>query len=637
MSLHLLRSNLCELSFSSRLDETLLIGDGKRIFLKNRGTGAFLSLFSSNVSTGEKLQKTLTSVKAHCWKEIEKLQKAKKVYFTELAATLKRKRPNPKALETAEKTILVFCLHLRPFMKQVIKGEEKPYIAFLCQDEKGDRRESLVKLFSAVALCRRLKDFSLVTGEEVPLPLLLKICRDKELKVGEADTIQHWLKQVKASSSKKIPSFGPSLANTLVRAPFFHKLLHDATGFFKEAVLEEGESPDLGLLEARLISAGYQAFNEPDEEHLCWRAKVKAGDTLDIGGKEYKLGKALHAAELQIDDPFIFEVVNQPELEVVLPWTPSDPYLKHLDQRSFHCGLIQQKVIGVGRRGAVLVRERLYEPFSDIRWRGRSLDVSDPEDQNNLEPLIELIKGFLTLPFTPYPLDLKNFGYTLKGEMRASALLRPIHKSFEHLENFAYECAYANTEFFNQAIYRKLMWETGLAKCQEALAYRDVVIWALEGCDEESVITLNGEITLADIVARRQTLYCQIQDVQATLLAQLQCAGYELPKEDLLQKKLSQAIMETYEDRCPGSLLIPQRDFELLAYDRFLYLEKPLFQLPIFEEICKEIEAEMADYKTLPPNRRKRAYYRRKGIYDLGQAKLALNRGIQAFHKSRSS
>jgi hypothetical protein len=631
MSLSQLRSNLCELSFAKQINSENFVSSGKFLYYKNSLMWNRLSYLTLPEERETKLNQTLATVKDLLWKKIENLEQAKRSYYKELAASLKKERFNPKRLKAAEKIILTFNLYLKPFMKQVLHEEEKPYLAFMC----SGKQKSLKELFSAVQLCRRLKDFSLVSKGEVPLQILLKISRDKDLRVSEEDKVKVWLKRVKASAGKKIPAFGPSIENNLVKAPFFHKLLLDLTGFFNESVLKKGEISDLGLLEARLISAGYKAFHEPDADFLCRRSRWNTGDLLEIGGKKYKLAEQLAAPRTNVSDPVIFAVVGRRDVEVVFPWTPSDPYLNHLEERSQQCGIVQAKVLGVGYRGAAILRERLYEPLSEIQWKSRGLHVSHPEDQRNLAPIIELLKGFLTQPFTPHPLALNHFAYNAAGEMRAAALLRPIHKSFEHLEKFAYECAYGSGDYFFQSIYRKIMLESGLGQCEEALAYHDVVRWALEERDEEASITLDGEITLTDILERRAQLYHEVRRIFAHLEGRVK-RFYEIPDEGRFLAALGRAVLDTYFDRCPGSLLIPLVDFEELAYERYLYIEKPLMQEAFFERACKEIEEEMASADSLREDRRKRAYYRQKGIYHLGQAQKALDRGLAAFTSRHS-
>lgn len=551
MSLADLRANLIEMNHAYDLRQDL-VPSGNRVYHKAFSQGQWLCFWSFGSDLTPQLDQVLAQIKELFWSQIKILDEQKAIYFTHLADKLNKQPFHPDKMEKSRQQILHFCLHFKPLLRAVTKGETAPYLEFF----KLNHHEEFKKLKStceAVRFCQRMADFEAVTESEIPLRILLKVASNKELTPSRSRHYEKWLEKVRSSIGNRIASFQGGAKNEFVQSRFLHRMLTNLVQFMQVHVPDH--KAHLGVLEASLCEHKYKEVEFPDNKQLRWRDGMQKGEILQLGDQRFILGDILEA-HADPRKPLVFAVEGDGSVQVEIYQNEAWYHLKEYEEELAHCGLMRAKVLLTERNGAVVIRERLYRPLSESDWTSDRNRLS-AQDRITAEPIVELIMSLSKLPFTPYPLEPDKFLFNFDGEMRAGACLIQQPKSFEMLELLAFQCAFDSQNQFYLPVFLHLMHASQLSQTLEAKEYYDVVKKTLENSESVEVIaSRNSNIKNKFIQELRKQVYYAIREVKAKCLIDLE---EEYGLNGNYADYVDQAIKETYKKYCPGRII--EKDF----------------------------------------------------------------------------
>lgn len=555
MSLNLLAYQLAQLKFSEDPQDTFV--KAPLLPLLFNKTTPLGNLFKNNQLSSDNLQisTALENIKNRFWKEIEKIEKASKDFTPLLMQKIKKISFDQTQLEDAEAIILIRCLWLHTFMLDVVHEAELPYLNLL-YNHSEDKKKELIKVVEKALLCKRIKDFEIVTEKAIPFPLLFKLSQTDDLNDDDERELKSWLEQIENSKEKLLDAFvTDKVENSYAKTPFIHKLLRALFIFYNENCDPQEQCLNLGRLEDRLEKKGLPFSTTSDPKVILQRAQYVPGYTFKMSGQEFEIEAILFNPE---NDPYqsvIYSIKDRPDLELIFYINKALPFLENYAIRVTHCGPKIYKVYD--SQEAMLIRERLYGALNTISWVSTydAIDInSDPviakEDQEEIESIKDLIIGLLNLQITPYELTPSNFAYNYEKALRATKIMTPCKKSLEAIQLFAFKCACGDQKKLSLPIIAYLMHQTGLVK--HFKEYHDLVQYTLEG--QKKMIDLNKKIKNKKKLKIREEFYNNILTFQSELLEKLKKSYPATPK---LKKLIDQAIIDVHNQFCPGSLLIP--------------------------------------------------------------------------------
>lgn len=620
-SLTTLRSNLIEMSLAEDLHRDLVASSNqKRVF------GRTVKAFSSQ--SYFHLDGTLKKIKEIFWEHVGELQKQTKIFFEHLNAELRKEKYHPDEKDNAFAKILYFCMRMKPVMQDVIKDRIKPYLTFLLQKEKGERLD-LKELFSVARFCQKMKDFELSSDDPLPLDLLFRasLGRNPKFKVKEKEKLQAWLNKVKAAAYKKIASFEGPIENSFVKVRFINKLLREITDYFNAEVVSEGQKSDLGCLELELLELGLEVFSIPDSKHITWRSRLEPGSIIDVNEDRLELGEILENEEREDHLPMIFAVKDDPSREVVIEPNGALSNLRYLEERCLHCGVPKAQVIAMEKYGAAYVRERLYSSLNFIHWRSLEWEIGTTYDKPRCQPLLQLINGFMNMPFTPYPLVPYAIAENVDKEFRATRMLIPALKSFEYLENFVRLLSQGDQDRVNPAVFSYLMRESGMRDMPEALVYQDLVRMACNNEERSKATSLNFTIVVQAIIDKRIEIFDRIVRLRDAIKEKI-LHSYKVKSKKQLDKDIALAVVSAHRHYCPGSFLLDIFEEQALEYT-FITLQPELkdeFYRPHFERVYQELMQENKLDSDAFKHWKKRANHHAVGVYNVQQIDAILKK-----------
>lgn len=503
----------------------------------------------------------LERIKKAFWGRIELLEELKRVFFEHLAFELNQQPYNPKEQDRAQRKLLSFALHMKPLIHDVLKDRPNICVDLLCdpssETEGHFQKQRLASLFGRIRLCQKMQDLALLTQAPFPLKTLLDLSLEKPLKAKQKKELEAWVQKIQGVVHKKVASFQGPIENSFSKVRFIHRLLGGVVSYFNEAVLpQEGKRADLGAIEMELFGTGLTALNDSDPKHIEWRNHLHPGSPIWIHHQKYVLGEILENPIKTSDRPVVFAVEEDPSLQIEIETNESRAYLRDFEETLLHCGLIRGEVKAISHQGSVILRQRLQGHLDKIVWfpSGNHLTV---------QPIVDLVKGLILMPFTPFPLVPAAFGFDAEGAMRAEYCLVPRPKRFEDIEDFVYQCSLGASQEIHQGVFTHLMSASGLHLLPEARSYQALVRDAAQEKDVGRAISRHGTLSDPILLARRKELYDKILSVKEESKDRYR-QDYGKTFDKKWDKKLQGAIEEVHLVHCPGSLLIP--DFSDRVY-----------------------------------------------------------------------
>lgn len=556
---------------------------GRVLIWLYRYAGKILPIFKNRQRS---LQIAIESSKAQFFKEVQHLENYEKSLNLGLKSALEGK-PEGKLFLRAKEELQLFSRFFSPLMKEFRKAREERILDLLVPDSKvlEAKATSFKTLFHNLHFYQKLFDFEEVTKTPLPLSILRKMSFDQQLSVEEENRIKKWISKIENSAKQKVASFQGPLDNSLVRVRYVHRMFYHLVDFINKNSKTLEKRAEVEVLEARLVNLGYKIFEECDPKHIAYRNTLKQGDKIQWGARELIIGQILVNPERDPHYPIIFSVENDPRLEIIIYHNEAWSYLQRFQESILHCGIKPKEDLGISEFGRVIVSERLYYFLNQIRWTSMGSEIGQ-KDFVLAQPIVELLRGLITRPFTPQPLLPEYFAFNYNNEMRARECLVPGIKSYTALENFAYECAMGRDRKFNAAVFSHLITASGLGETKEAKAYLTLLEDALAGKDPEKSISLNSTLADEALLKRRGEFFYAIQNIYEECVESI-LEKYQISSEAALRKAVSEELILYYTKRCPGSVIIPKFSEKVVQYT--LMKLQPQLREEYFEEVANSI------------------------------------------------
>lgn len=450
-----LRPNLVELA-SAKSDSDLIAFGNNRVFNKHYGWGKFLNFFSCGKQSPERVRTILQNIQKTAYKQLIHVWEQREIYFQQLGREIRGERFSIKDREKAEKELLQFCFYMKPLMRDVRRGKNAFYLNLIF-GEKKDLLEEWKEVFSIINVFQRIKNVEITLKTPLPLISLMKAASSLPLKAREETEVDHWLTQLGSSLNLKIPSFKGLVNCTFAEVRFLHRFLRDIVSMFNELKSETSNKAVTGVIEAYIQNLNCPEFNLPDKKHQEWAKSLRPGAIVkDTKGQKYTIGRVLQWDRNYPKIPAALSLKGHPDLELVIDRNEAIGYLNNYTADLMQCGIIKAKDVAFEEKGRANIQERIPYLLSDIDWKNGYIEAS--------KPIIELVRGFIALPFTPGPLTRATFGFNRQGEMRARHLLTIRDKSWDELEAFVLEIAHDSSGNFYRKAYDHIMEQSGLIR-----------------------------------------------------------------------------------------------------------------------------------------------------------------------------
>jgi hypothetical protein len=457
-----LRDNFVEMNRAKSSDDLIAVGKN-RVFCKHFGWGKFIHFFTRGWNHSERVEAVLQNIRLSFDDRIRRIENQKYLYFNHLGRELRGERFSIKDKEKAEREILQFCLRMRPLMQDVICGRDAFYLNLLVDSQKELLME-WKEIFKVIRFFQRIKDLEITLKTPLPYLPFLKVATSQPIKARENDQIKNWLGLLTRSRNQKLTSFKGNVECKYSKVRFLHRLLRDLVTLFKDFNQDESKWPAVAVLEQYLQSLGSLEFTAPDNKHLEWARSLHPGSVVRANGVDYEIGEMLQREDEHPEIPIIFALKGHPDLNLIIDCNEAIGCQKDYQAELKHCGVKLFKPIAVEEKGRALIAESLPYALADIQWVSKGKKIDPAYDTLAANPIVELVKGLMKLPFTPGPLTRESFAFNYKGEMRATGLLVIGGKSWKKLEDFVHEMAHDSYENFYQPVYDYIMEQSGLSR-----------------------------------------------------------------------------------------------------------------------------------------------------------------------------
>lgn len=617
MTLKILRANLIEIAQSQGKKQKLIASlDGKRVYSRSFFWGRLLVILTFWRNQDKALTRALARIQKSFAHEIKHLETARAEFFKAFGEEVQGKPHDGHKKGSAHIKLLHFAMRFKPLMKDVIKDRASHFECVIGKDPEAIAQ--LKSLFRSIALCRKIKDFELVTKCEFPGAVLFKLASDDPLTDKEKSVLEKWIAHIQNSDAKAVTSLkGPFLENPYKDVRFIHRMLFDLVKFYQE--IDPKKKVLLGRLEARLYQHGLTVFEQPDNALNKKRCELLVGERIKCDGETYVLGDILANEIRDHRYPVVFEVQGNPEIELVFNHNEAWMHLQDFEEQVVHCGILMQQRLAADEVGSLQVRERLFAPLNSIEWQTdlKSLENEvTKQDEMAAQPVVLLLKSLVQLTFTPFPLLPNMFFFNAKGAMRAKDCLIPGDKSFERLEEFAFLTSQDPYGGYHPSVFNHLMKESGLSKTNEALEYHELVRRAASGYDAKMIVTGNGSIGAPELLKARGDLCNRIIDIKYNT-AEAVHFNYEGFKESELFSAIEDAICKIHLEYSPGTILHP--NFEQLVYKEVLKSLKPQLKKNPLLKAKKALDD--TDKSATLDKKQDEAVFQQLGIYNPKQMK----------------
>jgi hypothetical protein len=581
-----LRNNLI-VGASTQFEPNRLVTSfsGKTLYSVKSLPGVFFKLFQSKEKREEKTLLAIEGIRQKFWEHVADLLECRTTYIEGYKNKLQGKVYDLNGVEAAEKTILHSTLYFKPIFKAVDKRQELPVVKFLLHQREEDQTVDFVRLCGFMRFVQRKKDFELVTGVETPLVPLQKLYTYNRLRAKEEAKVRAWIEKIGEAKQRPIPGFNGKKVFRLHTNRSIHRYLK-AIAEYLLMIEPEKHIMRLGLLECKLLKRGFTVLQEPDPDHIAWRDALHEGVEIRFGSESIVLAEDLPCAPHEVPDQTrVFAVKDDPSKEVVTYQSESELLRRIYSVHKFHYGIRLAKNLSFNNQLQLVIRERLYKPISEFEWSGHS--PLTQEDRQLLEPILDLLKKFIALDYTPDPggrdLRASDFKFTAEGEMRSAISMSFVPKNYRMLEYFVFDCARGN-----QAVYETLMKESGLHQFEEYRAYVTVVKRALKGREREDAATGYGFYELESLLEDRRRLYDSVIAIRDQVLENVQ-KEYTVSKKGL--SLINKAVLKTYKAHSRGFQLFANFYDQVLNSDIFKTAKEVIIQET--EKNRKKLEKEI--------------------------------------------
>ena len=490
------------------------------------------------------------------FKMIEMMDKVEQVLSDGLANLLEDTPFDAMRFSKAKAEFLAFTTAFGPFLKEVRKGKEPRSLPVMLQSiaDAGEAQEAtlfLKDLCQDLYLYEKLFDFEEVVNAPLPVDILRKMALDIAISFKEEKKIKQWISLVKSSLFKRIASFDGPLKNNLVQVRFVHRLLYLIVEYINARKKPADRLAELELIEARLMSFGLEIFGDKDAKHIAWRNQLEAGHTIDYGDKKLVIGEILSNREKDPNYPIVF-ATDDPGIEVVVFCSEAEFFLQEFQESILNCVLHMPEILGVSPFARAIIRRRAdYNLLSRNEWTSTATLIGN-HDSVLVQPILELLKSLVKQqPFTPYPLEPDQIGFSQDGEMRTLQCLVPVAKSFEVLEEFAFKCSRGN-----DAVFSHLVVESGLGETDEAHSYQELFAAAINGSDPTLSIHRCHTIKDRDLLQKRALFFDAVKKHLEEGMQEI-FNRYDVPKKtppEQVRKLLGEQLITYQRRRCPGSI-----------------------------------------------------------------------------------
>lgn len=441
------RANLVEAASAKSPSDLIAVGKN-RIFNKNYGWGRFIHFFRCRRQSTEKVKAIFGKMRY----QILEVSNPNFTYFDHLGKELRGEPYSIIDKEKAEKKLLQFCLYMKPLMRDVIRGKDAPYLKMVLDSKKADLNH-WKKIFRQVRIFQKIKNVERTLKAPIPYIPMFKVASYKHLKKKEEHQLKHWVTSLGRSLNKRFSSFKGRGDCNYGKVRFLHRFLTDIVDIFKEMKVEGDKKCYLDVLESYIQNLGCKAFSSPDQKHLKWAKSLHPGSIIRAGGRRYKIEQVLRWDH---DIPVALSLKGHPDLELVIESNEAIISLRNYANDCHHCGIIVPKMISMEEKRRAFLQERVHYPLEDF------------PDQT---AIVELVKGLMSIPFTPAPLTKTAFGFTRQGEMRARSLLHWTDKSFKAIDKFVLELAHDSQGNLHETLYESIAKESGLNEVVKRVFY----------------------------------------------------------------------------------------------------------------------------------------------------------------------
>lgn len=598
-----LAANLIEISCAKSSKD--LVAWGNRIYHSGYGRGRIIKWLQGlpwlRAHRDEHVNKALIKTRDLFYHKIGQLEKTNRYLKRGYKRILIGKEIKDPHFLRAKAKLLSFSSYLEPIMKATRKEQPTKALSFLLSDiknqtEKQEAAAAIKDLFEELHLYQKMFNFEEATKTEIPLYLLQKMSFDDRLNIKEEKAVVRWINQLQQSSQNNIPAFEGGLKNCYVKTRSMHRMLCKIVEFINHNLPKREQDFDSAIetLETNLVVLGYRIFDQDDTKHIAWANTLDVGQELEWDGRKIFLEKIIHNPERNKGEPVIFSVENEPDIEVVAHLkSEATTYQQIFHKRILHCGLPGKEILGISEFGKIIVQERLHETLADIKWESNRDTGLTKKDRKSAKPIVELLKGFKSMPFTPMAgenlggsiigmLLPKYFGFNGQNQLKSAVCLTPGHFSFDVLEMFAWECSQRNLVVFNY-----IMRASGLSRIQEAKEYQELFEDALNEKDAFRAVTRNTSITDEELKRKRSSIYLETRYHFEECL-KFNHARYKLNGKTF-RKQMIQELTALQKLICPGSIL----SLQLFSYAlRNIYIQiRPEMKQRAYKEKLAEIIA----------------------------------------------
>lgn len=541
INLSTLRYNLIELS-SVGLDRNRLVPSfsGKSLYSSKSFLGRFFKLFQSKEKREEKLALLIERTYLKFWECIAELTEDKNTYLEAQQHKLRGEIYDLRSMEEAEKKLLKAALYLKPVFKAVEKIHSMPVVNFVMHQRDVEEQRNLFQLSGFIRFVQQKKNFELVTGLETPLAILRKLYMHEKIKAKEEVRIRQWIDKIAEINQAPPSGLNAKKAVRIRSGRSMHRYLLAISSYLLKNE-PEFHVVRVGCMENKLVKRGLSILDEEDLIHPEWPEALQEGGEIYVGNQKIKLAEPLsQAAYEEFDQTRVFAIEGDPASEVVVYKNESMAFRSFYEIAKYHYGITLPKITAFSDQYQVPIRERLYNPLSELEWSQNQPFTRD--DRRQIKTISDLLRTLNGLTYTPYPnekeLRASDFMFNAQGEMRSAIPMGYIPRNYWVLENFAYDCSRGIG-----AVYSALMKESGLDQTVEFKSYQRVVEKALKGEVLEAVASDRGTYKSQEIIETRTVLYEAIISERNKVLEDLNCK-FETNKKN--RRLVNKAIIETY-------------------------------------------------------------------------------------------
>lgn len=571
--LSVLNSNLPTLyHFSSDSKDTLVANlAGTHIYSTSRGWGRFwrilyaiIELFVSDSLRLQKLKQALNKTHDAFQEQLKFVTEYVNKFQTYLEERIEGYSPTNRTIPEEDyyeighvisnwnNTTLLFIRLLRRNQHDAINAVFRQCM----EDQSCD----VAKLFKTdiTKKCihfQRILNLEYELDLKIPLEALARLSNGKSISTEQKKEVRTFVKKINSCAEK----VGIRLFHRAMR--YFLAYVSDRPKYEKHVTRMEN---DLTTEEY----GGCSLIIQPDSDHLEWREGLKPGDsiTADLmqrGKVTLELGEQIGKKDDGTDKNVFFAVKGHPDK--ILWSSVNEAILSH---KHWGRSVYKQKFsnnpndtlwpvdfLDIDKTGRFALMERLHTPLDKTAWRSTSPDIVDWNDIQQCTNVIEMIKNFINLNYTPYPLAPKYLMLDPNKRVRSTKILYTDSKNpFNHcaLEDFV--IAYANN---NLAVFRHVMTKSGLLDHKYSTYYKAVVKNTIEGkAMDPTQLSQYKSITDHRIVDRGQELHKAVLVTRAEIYTRL-LTEFHLKKDPVTEKLVGDYLYEGYKCLGCASVLWP--------------------------------------------------------------------------------